>query len=103
MKMKKLLILIIGLALANIIFADGGKIESVSDAYKSTIRGRVMDNETEMPLVGATVVILESTPQIGTITDMDGEFKFEGVEIGRHEMQISFIGYKFGRFYNGFI
>ena len=40
-----------------------------------TIKGTVFDDETSTPLIGATVVILESNPLIGTTTDLDGKFK----------------------------
>jgi len=58
-----------------------------------TIRGKIIDSQTEMPLVGATVVIANSSPQKGTISDENGDFVLENVAIGRHSLQVSFIGY----------
>ncbi len=58
-----------------------------------TIRGTVTDNLTEMPLVGATVVLLNTNPPVGTITEADGSFRLEKVAVGRQGVQVSFIGY----------
>ncbi|MFC2086193.1 carboxypeptidase-like regulatory domain-containing protein [Bacteroidota bacterium] len=91
--MKKLIATFIGLGIVFLSYGDGNEIESKASAYTSTIRGRVVDKDTDMPLIGATVVLLESSPQVGTITDIDGEFKLDAIEIGRHVLQISFIGY----------
>jgi len=59
-----------------------------------TLRGFVVDKESHIPLPGVNIVILNSDPQRGTITDDKGAFKFEKVNIGRQSIQISYIGYK---------
>jgi len=59
-----------------------------------TLRGFVVDKESHIPLPGVNIVILNSDPQHGTITDDKGAFKFEKVNIGRQSIQISYIGYK---------
>lgn len=59
-----------------------------------TIRGSVIDLESRLPIIGATVVILESDPLIGTSTDLDGHFKLPKVGIGRHDIQINYLGYE---------
>jgi len=41
-----------------------------------SIRGRVIDKDSQMPLFGASLIIADSDPQIGTITDENGEFNF---------------------------
>jgi hypothetical protein len=47
-----------------------------------------------MPLIGATVVVVGSTPLIGTTTDLEGRFRISGVPVGRVTLKISFIGYE---------
>ncbi|HHN47323.1 MAG TPA: carboxypeptidase-like regulatory domain-containing protein, partial [Bacteroidales bacterium] len=64
-----------------------------SDDFTQTVRGRVVDAKTEMPLPGATVFFPGSDPIIGTITDMDGNFRFASVPAGRITLRVSFVGY----------
>lgn len=58
-----------------------------------TIKGRVVDVDTEIPLPGATVIILESDPLIGSTTDLDGFFRLDQVPLGRYNLRISYMGY----------
>ncbi|MBE0640663.1 MAG: TonB-dependent receptor [Bacteroidales bacterium] len=59
-----------------------------------TIRGKVLDETTLIPLPGATVVLKGSDPLVGTITNVYGEFRLEGVPVGRQGLQVSFMGYE---------
>ncbi|WP_423129421.1 TonB-dependent receptor [Gaoshiqia sp. Z1-71] len=57
------------------------------------IKGQVVDDLTEAPLAGATIVILNSDPQLGTITDENGNFRLWNVKPGRYQVLVRFIGY----------
>ena len=59
-----------------------------------TIRGIVRDKETKMPLPGASIVLVGSNPQRGTMSDQDGNFRLDKMAIGRQSLQISFVGYR---------
>jgi hypothetical protein len=59
-----------------------------------TIRGKVLDKGTNMPLAGASVILLNSVPQKGVMTDGEGNFRIEKVPTGRQDVQISFVGYR---------
>ncbi|HRJ31232.1 MAG TPA: TonB-dependent receptor [Cyclobacteriaceae bacterium] len=59
-----------------------------------TLRGRIIDQVTQTPLPGATVMILNTDPLIGATTDLDGEFKILKLPIGTYTIRVSFIGYK---------
>lgn len=59
-----------------------------------TIRGTVTDKETTTEMIGATVVVLTTEPVKGTATDANGNFRIEGVPVGRHTIKITFMGYK---------
>ncbi|MCI5080962.1 MAG: TonB-dependent receptor [Saprospiraceae bacterium] len=59
-----------------------------------TIRGTVFDQDNQLPLIGATITILQSNPLLGTTTNTSGQFRFESVPIGRVSLQISYIGYQ---------
>lgn len=59
-----------------------------------TVRGNIFEKETEIPLPGATVIILNTEPQLATISDPEGKFKIENVPVGRYNIQVRFIGYE---------
>ena len=66
----------------------------IAQEITQTIKGTVSDNETSNPLVGASVVILESKPLMGATTDLNGNFKIEKVPIGRYNISVSYLGYE---------
>ena len=56
------------------------------------IRGVVFDAQTMETLPGATIVILEDNT--GSISDVSGNFILENIEVGRHTLQVSYVGYE---------
>ena len=58
------------------------------------IRGRIMDIDSKLPLIGATVLVSESNPTLGAVTDIDGNFRINKVPVGRVNLQLSYIGYE---------
>ena len=58
-----------------------------------TVKGRVVDIDSEMPIIGATIMLIGSNPIIGTVTDLDGRYKFISIPIGRQSFKISFNTY----------
>jgi len=83
---RNYLLLVVFLIYSSIVFAQNTE-------YTQTIRGKVIDKQSQQVLPGATVVLINSDPKVGTITDFDGEFKLENVAVGRQGVQISFMGY----------
>ena len=66
-----------------------------SEAQTSqVVKGTIIDQQSEMPLIGATVQVVGIEINIGTTTDIDGEFFFPNVPLGRQAIQISYLGYK---------
>ncbi len=61
------------------------------------IRGKVVNKLTQMPLPGASVVLLDSNPLVATSTNEEGEFRIENVPLGRQTVVVSFIGYHSGQ------
>ena len=59
-----------------------------------TVRGTIIDNDSKMPLIGATVMIPGSDPVIGTATDINGNFRLGNIPIGRISLQLSYVGYE---------
>lgn len=58
------------------------------------IRGTITDRDSQSPLIGATVIIAGSNPVIGTVTDINGQFRINGVPIGRVTLKVTFVGYE---------
>ena len=50
--------------------------------------------DSQLPLPGATVMIIDSDPVIGTVTDADGNFRLTGIPVGRYNLKVSYIGYE---------
>lgn len=59
-----------------------------------TIRGTIIDQITKSPMPGATVMILDSDPLIGTTSDVAGDFKIADLPVGTYTLKVSFIGFK---------
>lgn len=61
-----------------------------------TVKGRVLDNETQFPIIGARVEIMTSdtVKRYLAVTNMQGEFSVKEVPLGKHDMKITFVGYE---------
>ena len=70
---------------------------------KQTIRGRVTDIDTKIPLIGANIIVLNTDPIIGTTADNNGDFILEKVPVGRYNIQVTYIGYIQQTIYNQLI
>ena len=66
----------------------------IAQGITGTIKGTVIDELSEESIVGAKIVILESDPVLGAISDFDGAFRIDNIPSGRHGIRITAIGYK---------
>lgn len=82
--MKRIVLLCLILFASTIIY---------SQTLDQTIKGRVIDKASQTSLPGATVVVEDTHPLMGTMTDSEGYFRIENVPVGRHNLQISYMGY----------
>jgi hypothetical protein len=64
------------------------------DHMHQTIRGTVVDAVTGYALVGANVTLLQTDPLVGTMTDMNGQFRLNEVPLGRRGIEVRYLGYK---------
>lgn len=81
----RLLVLLLNVTLSSVLF---------SQQITQTIRGVVKDKSSLMTLPGVNIVLTSVEPNRGTATDTDGNFSFENVPVGRHQIRASFIGYE---------
>ena len=65
-----------------------------SQDITQTLRGTIYDQSTHEPLIGATIVVQNSNPVIGTTTDEAGNFSITNLPLGRVSLEISYIGYE---------
>jgi outer membrane receptor for ferrienterochelin and colicin len=80
---KYIIVIIVFLLAANSIYSQNG-----------ILQGRIVDKTTNEPLASANIVIEGTT--IGSVSDMDGNFIFTGLNPGFVKLNASFVGYKPG-------
>jgi len=73
-----------------VIFLSLG-IFSLNAQNNGRLTGRVIDNQSLLPLEGATVIINETT--IGVVTDAEGYFTINDVPPQTYNIEASFLGY----------
>ena len=67
---------------------------SLSQGLTSVIKGKVIDKESQAPLIGVNLLLVGSDPLIGATTDVNGEFRIENVPVGRQTIRVSLLGYE---------
>lgn len=65
-------------------------IGTAATAQVSTVTGRVIANEDEEPIAGASVIVKGTS--LGSVTDVDGRFRIPNVPASAEEIVVSFIG-----------
>ncbi|MEZ5042301.1 MAG: TonB-dependent receptor [Saprospiraceae bacterium] len=63
-------------------------------AQTGTIKGTILDQQSEIPLIGATVELLNASSTTGAVTDVDGYFILTNVPLGRNVIRVSYLGYE---------
>ncbi|MGV6860753.1 MAG: carboxypeptidase-like regulatory domain-containing protein [Putridiphycobacter sp.] len=83
--MKKFLLLLVVSLFFNSLF---------SQEMTQNIRGKVIDVDTKVPLIGAKLKVVDITDKFyGAVTSVDGSFAIRNVPIGKHTVEITFVGY----------
>ncbi|HNE30709.1 MAG TPA: carboxypeptidase-like regulatory domain-containing protein, partial [Saprospiraceae bacterium] len=59
-----------------------------------TLKGRVLDQQSQSPLIGVTVTVSSIEPAKGAISDAEGYFVIADVPLGRQVLQCAYIGYE---------
>lgn len=74
-------------------FIFGTSTQLSAQEITQTISGKVFDNITNESLPFANIVVKDTDPLIGTVSDVNGNFILKNVKVGRHTINISMIGY----------
>ncbi len=82
----------LGLIFMSVLLLDGVLLGQTE--FVQTVSGIVVDKSSQVPLTGANVILLNSEPLNGTVTDLDGRFLLKNVPVGRQTLKCSFIGYQ---------
>ena len=65
---------------------------TVSLGYsQGTIKGQILDGDTDSPLIGATVFLVGTSK--ASITDLDGNYIIKDVTPGEYNLEMSYLGY----------
>lgn len=72
----------------------GCLLSATAFAQTQTIRGSVQDMDSKAPIPGATIVLLNTDPPLGTTTDSNGQYTIDGIKTGRHTLKVTSVGYE---------
>src|SRR5688572_28356718 len=61
-----------------------------AQSITQTVTGKIVDQESNTPLQGPSVVVIESDPMLGSVTYPDGNSRIDNVPVGRvNEMALT--------------
>ena len=80
--MKKLVLLGLSVILCMTVLSQTSQI----------VRGKVLDKESQYPLDGATISLVNGDNKV--ISDSEGKFRMEGVPLGRQSIEVEYTFYK---------
>jgi hypothetical protein len=66
---------------------------SAQDLFQ-TIRGTIIDQDANSPIIGANVIVIGSDPILGSSTSLDGIFTIQKVPVGRVSLKVTCMGYE---------
>ncbi len=68
--------------------------QSFAQSFTQTVRGTVYDKLSKETLIGASVILIDTSDTQRTICDADGSFRLEKIPVGRKVIFVKMIGYK---------
>ena len=86
--MKKLIILTT--SILSLLFVDA----QAQTRPTQTIRGVVLDKQSQSPIPGVNVILPGTDPLKGAVSDAEGRFKMTEVNVGRYDLKVTYTGYK---------
>ena len=61
---------------------------------QQTVRGTITDKDSKQTVPFANIVVKNSNPILGVISDENGKFTLSDVPIGKQTLIVSFVGYE---------
>ncbi|WP_082026458.1 carboxypeptidase-like regulatory domain-containing protein [Flammeovirga sp. OC4] len=61
---------------------------------KQVIRGQIVDATSKTPLAFATIIVTSLETPLGTVADDQGNFRLEGIPVGRQNLKVTLVGYE---------
>ena len=96
--LKRILILILLIAPGTLLKSQPFTgLSDVASSFSGTIKGKVMESGSEIPVEYATVTLYRSKDSVmldGMITDAHGNFEFRKLEAGEYNIIIRFMGFR---------
>jgi hypothetical protein len=80
-----------GLAILLLLLISTAKV--CGQGFVQTIRGTITDQDSKIPLIGATITVLGTDPIIGVATDVNGRFEIKNIPVGHADLLIRYLGY----------
>ena len=65
-----------------------------SQPLTQTIKGKILDQDTQAPLLGANVIVKNIEPAKGATTNEEGAFWIDHIPVGRYDILITYMGYE---------
>jgi hypothetical protein len=75
------------------LMAAASRVNAASQPV-SSIRETVIDADSRVPLVGVSIALAGTDPMIGKVSDLNGEFRFEELPVGRYTLNVYYLGYE---------
>jgi hypothetical protein len=78
------------LSAAVVLFRPG----TIGATHHQVVWGTVTDGASKTPILGASVLLLNTAPAVGAITNGTGRFRLTQVPVGRVSLRATLVGYE---------
>ena len=69
-------------------------LELLAQRSTQVVRGTITDGASKTPIPGVSVLLLNTSPAVGTVTDGSGRFRLTQIPVGRVSLRITLVGYE---------
>lgn len=69
-------------------------VQANAQSSTQTVKGQIIDKQSEIPIIGASIEWLNENETKGAVSDYDGYFTLEEIPVGRQVFRISYLGYE---------